>query len=97
MDLLELELMHMVNFPLLWESLVHVSNSDPGIKCYNQRMIILTSFLFKPVAEAFVSLDFYYYFYTTIKLVHFPGVFKSLNPIKTIIFFFFGDNFIINS
>lgn len=45
MDLLELELIHMVNFPL-WESLVHVSNFDQGIKCYNERMIILTDFFF---------------------------------------------------
>lgn len=47
MDPLELELTHMVNFPLLWESLVHVSNSDQGIKCYNQRMIILTGSFFQ--------------------------------------------------
>lgn len=33
MDLLELELVHMGNFPLLWESFVHVSNFDQGIKC----------------------------------------------------------------
>jgi len=57
-DLLVLELMHMVNFPLLWESLVHVSNSDQGIKCYNQRMIILTDSLFKHVAQVFVALLF---------------------------------------
>lgn len=63
MNLLELELIHMVNFPLFWESLVHVSNFDEGIKCYNERLIILTDFLFKHVALAFVSLNFLDYFF----------------------------------
>lgn len=60
MNLLELELMHMVNFPLFWESLVHVSNFDQGIKCYSERMIILTDFfLFKHVTLVFLSLKFF--------------------------------------
>lgn len=62
MNLLELELIHTVNFPLFWESLVHVSNFDQGVKCYNKRMIILTDFLFKHVALVFVSLNIFDYF-----------------------------------
>lgn len=57
-DLLELELVHMVNFPLLWESLVHVSNSDQGVKYCKQRMIILTDSFCSNVSQAFVSLLF---------------------------------------
>lgn len=46
MNLLELELIHMLNFPIFWGSLVHVSNFEQGIKCYNEGMIIHRLFFF---------------------------------------------------
>lgn len=62
MNLLELELIHMLNFPIFWGSLVHVSNFEQGIKCYNEGMIIhRLFFLFKHVALVFLALKFFYY------------------------------------
>lgn len=74
---LKLELMHKVNIPVLWEGLVHVSDSDQGIKCYSQRLIFLTGSLCSNMwpGTCFFAFLNYYYFYATM-LVHFSGVSK---------------------
>lgn len=74
-DLPEPELMPRGDFLFLWEGLGRGSDSDQGLTCSKESSHSLA--LFRPVAQALVSVLLYDDdFYTTTKLLHFPGVSK---------------------